>query len=167
MALTTIFSAAKEIDQKTMALQYLDMMKTLGSNNSTKYVIPMEFTEMFRPFTETLRAASAGSYIALSSNYVYMGNSSFIGPSKPYIIGGTALEEQHVTNASYSFMESLAQTHGWNQSAVYQMVENNVAYTAQNASRIGLVSGLSDKSDGEEEPPDGRYENCNVYARYV
>lgn len=93
-------------------------------------------------------AASAGSYIALSSNYVYMGNSSFIGPSKPYIIGGTALEEQHVTNASYSFMESLAQTHGWNQSAVYQMVENNVAYTAQNASRIGLISGLSDSLAG-------------------
>ncbi len=61
MALSTIFSAAKEIDQKTMALQYLDMMKTLGSSNSTKYVIPMEFTEMFRPFTETLRAASASN----------------------------------------------------------------------------------------------------------
>ncbi|MGC8562223.1 MAG: SPFH domain-containing protein [Thermoplasmata archaeon] len=61
MALTTIFNAAKEIDQKTMALQYLDMMKGLGSSNSTKYIIPMEFTEMFRPFTETLRAASSAT----------------------------------------------------------------------------------------------------------
>ncbi|MEM0135545.1 MAG: SPFH domain-containing protein [Thermoplasmatales archaeon] len=58
MALTTIFNAAKEIDQKTMALQYLDMMKVLGSSNSTKYIIPMEFTEMLKPFTETLKAAS-------------------------------------------------------------------------------------------------------------
>ena len=93
-------------------------------------------------------AASAGSYIALSSNYVYMGNSSFIGPSEPYIIGGTALEQQHVTNASLAFMESLAEDHGWNQSAVYQMVEHNVAYTAQNASRIGLITGVSDSLSG-------------------
>jgi regulator of protease activity HflC (stomatin/prohibitin superfamily) len=61
MALTTIFNAAKEIDQKTMALQYLDMMKVLGSSNSTKYIIPMEFTEMLKPFTETLRTASSSS----------------------------------------------------------------------------------------------------------
>ncbi len=89
-------------------------------------------------------AASAGSYIALSSDYVYMGNVSFIGPSTPYIIGGSALEQQHVTNAALTFMESLAQDHGWNQSAVRQMVLNNVAYTAQNASRIGLITGVSD-----------------------
>ncbi|MCL5874424.1 MAG: ATP-dependent Clp protease proteolytic subunit [Candidatus Thermoplasmatota archaeon] len=89
-------------------------------------------------------AASAGSYIALSSDYVYMGNSSFIGPSEPYIIGGTSLEQQHVTNASLAFMDSLAEAHGWNQSAVYEMVEHNVAYTSQNASRIGLITGISD-----------------------
>jgi len=59
LALTTIFNAAKEIDQKTMALQYLDMLKALGSGQSTKYIIPMEFTEMFRPFVDTLKAASS------------------------------------------------------------------------------------------------------------
>ncbi|MCL4446957.1 MAG: ATP-dependent Clp protease proteolytic subunit [Thermoplasmatales archaeon] len=89
-------------------------------------------------------AASAGSYIALSSDYVYMGNASFIGPSTPYIIGGTSLEQQHVTNASLAFMESLAEVHGWNQSAVKEMVEHNVAYTSQNASKIGLITGVAD-----------------------
>ncbi|MGC8645051.1 MAG: SPFH domain-containing protein [Thermoplasmata archaeon] len=66
LALTTIFNAAKEIDQKTMALQYLDMMKSLGSSQSTKYIIPMEFTEMFRPFADTLKAASSSG--STSSN---------------------------------------------------------------------------------------------------
>jgi membrane-bound serine protease (ClpP class) len=89
-------------------------------------------------------AASAGSYIAMASDYIYMGNASFIGPSEPYIIGGTALEQQHVTNASLAFMESLGELHGWNQSAIYQMVEHNVAYTSQNASKIGIITGLSD-----------------------
>lgn len=89
-------------------------------------------------------AASAGSYIALASDYVYMGNASFIGPSEPYIIGGTSLEQQHVTNAALAFMDSLAEVHGWNQSAVYQMVEHNKAYTAQEASSVGLITGVSD-----------------------
>lgn len=61
LAISTIYNSAKEIDQKTMALQYLDMMKTLGSSPSTKYVIPMEFTEMFKPFVETLRTASSAN----------------------------------------------------------------------------------------------------------
>ncbi|MEM3810514.1 MAG: ATP-dependent Clp protease proteolytic subunit, partial [Thermoplasmatales archaeon] len=93
-------------------------------------------------------AASAGSYIALASDYVFMGNASIIGPSEPYVIGGTELEQEHVTNASLALMESLAQVHGWNESAVYLMVEKNVAYTAQNASKIGLITGMSDNLTG-------------------
>lgn len=89
-------------------------------------------------------AASAGSYIAMASDYIYMGNGSFIGPSKPYIIGGTALEEQHVTNASLAYMESLAQMHGKNVSAVYPMVENNTAYTAKQALSLGIINGITD-----------------------
>ncbi|HWY28132.1 MAG TPA: SPFH domain-containing protein, partial [Candidatus Sulfotelmatobacter sp.] len=45
-ALGLIFSAAKNIDSKTMALQYLDMLKALGASPSTKYIFPMEFTSL-------------------------------------------------------------------------------------------------------------------------
>lgn len=89
-------------------------------------------------------AASAGSYIAMACDYIYMANGSFIGPSEPYIIGGTALEQQHVTNASLAFMEALGALHGRNQSAIYQMVEHNVAYTSVQAKNIGIIDGLSD-----------------------
>jgi len=58
MALTTIYNAAKQIDNKTLALQYLDALKNIGSSPSTKYVIPMEFTELVKPFTETLKGAN-------------------------------------------------------------------------------------------------------------
>ncbi|HUK49920.1 MAG TPA: SPFH domain-containing protein [Terriglobales bacterium] len=43
-ALSTIYGAAKGIDEKTMALQYLDAVKALGSSPATKFVFPMEFT---------------------------------------------------------------------------------------------------------------------------
>ena len=49
-ALTRIFEAASGVDQKTMALQYLEALKALGSSPSTKYVIPMEFTSLLEPF---------------------------------------------------------------------------------------------------------------------
>jgi regulator of protease activity HflC (stomatin/prohibitin superfamily) len=56
-ALQTIFGAAKGIDEKTMALQYLDALKALGAGDSTKWVIPMELSELTRPIAGAMRAA--------------------------------------------------------------------------------------------------------------
>src|SRR5690349_4397329 len=50
-ALQQIFSAAKGIDEKTMALQYLEALKALGASASTKFVIPTEFTQLVGPIT--------------------------------------------------------------------------------------------------------------------
>jgi regulator of protease activity HflC (stomatin/prohibitin superfamily) len=48
-ALTRIFQAASGVDQKTMALQYLEALKALGASPSTKFVIPTEFTRLLEP----------------------------------------------------------------------------------------------------------------------
>ncbi len=50
-ALTRIFQAANVVDQKTMALQYLEALKALGASPATKFVIPTEFTRLVEPFT--------------------------------------------------------------------------------------------------------------------
>ena len=50
-ALSRIFGAAKDIDEKTMALQYLEALKSLGASPSTKFVIPTEFTELLGPIS--------------------------------------------------------------------------------------------------------------------
>ncbi len=49
-ALNRIFAAAKGVDSKTMSLQYLEALRDLGSKDSTKFVIPMEFTRLVQPF---------------------------------------------------------------------------------------------------------------------
>ncbi len=49
-ALSNIFAAAKDIDQKTMTLQYFDTLKEMGQGESTKYIFPMEFTSMIEKF---------------------------------------------------------------------------------------------------------------------
>ena len=51
-ALNQIFAAAKGIDAKTMTLQYLDTLKVLGASPSTKYIFPMEFTNLIEPLRE-------------------------------------------------------------------------------------------------------------------
>ena len=45
-ALERIFGAARQIDEKTMTLQYLEALKGLGASPATKYIIPVEFTEL-------------------------------------------------------------------------------------------------------------------------
>ena len=47
-ALKRIFAAAKSIDDRTMALQYLETLKELGSTDATKYIIPLELTDLAR-----------------------------------------------------------------------------------------------------------------------
>jgi regulator of protease activity HflC (stomatin/prohibitin superfamily) len=52
LALKTIYDSAKGIDAKTMSLQYLETLKALGAGASTKFVLPMEFTNLLKPFIE-------------------------------------------------------------------------------------------------------------------
>ncbi len=62
-ALERIFRAARGVDQKTMALQYLEALKALGASPATKFVIPTEFTRLVEPFTSYVAqgmAAGAG-----------------------------------------------------------------------------------------------------------
>ena len=63
-ALTRIYGAASGIDAKTMALQYLEALKALGSSPATKFVIPTEFTRLLEPiagYVERGMAPDAGS----------------------------------------------------------------------------------------------------------
>ena len=50
LALEKIYGVAHTIDDKTMSLQYLETLKALGMGPATKFVLPMEFTNLLRPF---------------------------------------------------------------------------------------------------------------------
>ena len=49
-ALDKIYQVANTVDAKTMSLQYFDTLKSLGESPSTKWIFPMEFTNMLAPF---------------------------------------------------------------------------------------------------------------------
>jgi regulator of protease activity HflC (stomatin/prohibitin superfamily) len=51
-ALDKIYASAKEIDQKTMTLQYFDALKNIGAGPSSKFFFPMEFTSLLEYLTK-------------------------------------------------------------------------------------------------------------------
>ena len=61
LALTQIYNAASQVDQKTMALQYLEAFKALGASPSTKYVLPLEITSLADTFRGYLAASNEAS----------------------------------------------------------------------------------------------------------
>ena len=58
LALERIYQAASQVDQKTMALQYLEAFKALGASPSTKYILPLEITQLADSFRGYLEGAN-------------------------------------------------------------------------------------------------------------
>jgi regulator of protease activity HflC (stomatin/prohibitin superfamily) len=59
MALDRIYQSASRVDDKTMALQYLDMMRTLAGSESTKWMLPMEVTSFATSFARNMITAAS------------------------------------------------------------------------------------------------------------
>ena len=87
--------------------------------------------------------ASAGSYIAMATNSILMGQGSEIGPSTPIVVGGTALEQNHTEDAMILLMQSLAANWGRNQTAVFNMVYADQAFSTNQAVAYHVVEGTA------------------------
>jgi regulator of protease activity HflC (stomatin/prohibitin superfamily) len=61
MALQAIYGEAKNVDEKTMALQYLEALRQLGASPSTKFVLPMELTSLMQQVASTISPNAARS----------------------------------------------------------------------------------------------------------
>ena len=57
-ALTTIFGAANPVDEKTMRIQYLEVLRTLAQSDSKTWIVPMELSELTRRIGDTLSGGS-------------------------------------------------------------------------------------------------------------
>ena len=61
LALDKIFQVAQNIDANTLSLQYFETLKQLGSSSSTKFIFPMEFTNLLTPFTKMAQQRDGGN----------------------------------------------------------------------------------------------------------
>lgn len=61
LALDKIYEVARTVDQNTMQLQYLETLKEMGESPSTKWIFPLEFTNLIRPIAEAVNGSGDGS----------------------------------------------------------------------------------------------------------
>jgi membrane-bound serine protease (ClpP class) len=87
--------------------------------------------------------ASAGSYIAMATNRIFMAPGSEIGPSTPIVVGGTELEQNHTQAAMLNYLTSLAEEWGRNTTAVFYMVQSNQAFSASQAVAVHVADGTA------------------------
>ncbi len=67
LALDKVYGAAKNIDQKTMVLQYLDALKQIGASPSSKYFFPMELMEFLKPIKAYAEGAGLSGLTAAAA----------------------------------------------------------------------------------------------------
>ena len=59
-----VYGVAQNIDSNTLSLQYFDTLQKLGESSSTKFIFPMEFTNLLRPFTGGMQRGASGDAAA-------------------------------------------------------------------------------------------------------
>jgi regulator of protease activity HflC (stomatin/prohibitin superfamily) len=57
LALNEIYKVAKDVDSKTLTLQYLEALKALGEGEATKFIIPTELLNLAQPLTTLVKQA--------------------------------------------------------------------------------------------------------------
>ncbi len=55
LALQKVFEVAQQLDSKTMSLQYLDALKSMGASPATKFIFPMELLNLVKPFVSYMQ----------------------------------------------------------------------------------------------------------------
>ena len=58
-ALDRIHQVASDVDTNTISLQYFESLKEMGKGSATKFVFPMEFTNLLGPFAAMLSAKNS------------------------------------------------------------------------------------------------------------
>jgi regulator of protease activity HflC (stomatin/prohibitin superfamily) len=61
IGLQRIYETASGVDSNTMALQYLEMMKQLGAGESTKWIIPMDLSQIAGPMGAAIEGLTGGN----------------------------------------------------------------------------------------------------------
>ena len=57
LALDKVYQVAKDLDSKTLTLQYLEALKNLGEGASTKFIIPTELLNLAKPLSDFTKGA--------------------------------------------------------------------------------------------------------------
>jgi membrane-bound serine protease (ClpP class) len=154
-----------EADQAAAVIIQLD---TLGGSESAMLRIDASLHSKIPTIVwvgpSGAKAASAGTFITLSSNLAYMAPSTNIGAASPVAAGGADIaatygqtEADKVMNDAIATMRSIAQErHPQAEAWAVTTVQNAQSYTAQEAVDAHAVNGIATSIDDVLNQADGQ-----------
>ena len=68
-ALENVLAISPDLDHKTMQLQYLDVLRQIGTSSSTKFVVPMELTSLLKGLADNDTAGAALKELSTNNSH--------------------------------------------------------------------------------------------------
>lgn len=96
------------------------------------------------------RAASAGTFITVSSHIAAMAPGTSIGAASPVLMGGEKMDKKlrkKVENDAIAYIRALAQRHGRNAEALERTVKDAATFTAEESLKIGIIDVIAENID--------------------
>ncbi len=89
------------------------------------------------------RAFSAGAFISMASDFIAMDAGTVIGSSTPILGTVDPSERAKITNGLATWMQSLAELHGRNQTLARLFVTQGISVTAEEAIHFGIAEAAA------------------------
>jgi membrane-bound serine protease (ClpP class) len=90
------------------------------------------------------RAASAGSFILISSHIAAMSPGTNVGAAHPVALGGETPVSEKITNDAAAYIRSLAEERGRNPELAESFVRNSTSITAREALEQGIIEIIAE-----------------------
>ena len=118
-------------------------------------ILDSKVTVVTQVYPKGARAASAGLFVALASDYVAMSEGTNLGAAHPVLIGGGAVGEK-ITNDAAAYIRSLAEKNGKNAVWAEDAVRKSVSITETEALKQNVSDLISSTTEDLTEKLDGK-----------
>ncbi|MFH1073724.1 MAG: nodulation protein NfeD, partial [Candidatus Firestonebacteria bacterium] len=149
-------SQAEEMKAELVIIQ-LDTPGGLDSSmrKIVQKILDSKVPVITQVYPKGARAASAGLFVALASDYVAMAEGTNLGAAHPiYVNGGTVSEK--ITNDAAAYIRSLAEKRGKNTAWVEEAVRKSASITETEAVKLKVADTVSNTAEELIEKLDGK-----------
>jgi len=140
--------AAAEEQKAELVIIQLDTPGGLDSSmrRMVQKILDCKVPVVTQIYPKGARAASAGLFVAMASDYVAMARGTNLGAAHPiYISGGTVSEK--ITNDAAAYIRTLAEKRGRNMVWAEEAVRKSVAITETEAVKLKVAEGVADTAE--------------------
>ena len=127
----------------------------LSMRKMVQKVLDSKVPVITQVYPKGARAASAGLFVALASDYVAMAGGTNLGAAHPIYLDGGKVSEK-ITNDAAAFIRSLADKRGKNSAWAEEAVRKSVSITETEALKLNVADIVADSAEEIINKIDGK-----------